>query len=249
MLIARLSAARTDKKNSRSANERTRIFTIHLHFVKYSEKKYVTGEIIAETKSEIMRVSKPAGMMPSKYAEELVTEALCCGDVYEAYDSIEVFTGAFHVSILHGMREYLGGKKNPKLHDLEFFATSLLMLPEQDVTYKWSSSSAQPQTNGGKQWASHKSVVSAVQGGSTLSLSASTRRTPGTSVMVLDTTAQSTPSDAIFSPIASLGALSAMDNAGYCKFRLSKHHRASQCTVMPENKHKIVTCFRHSSFE
>lgn len=59
---------------------------------------------------------------------------------------------------------------------------------------------------------------------------------------MLDTTTQSTPLSTTSSLIASLNALSTMDNAAYCRVCLSKNHKTSQCIFIPEEKRQL---FKH----
>lgn len=67
-----LSAHSRGKNHSRSANNKTKNFTIYTHVVSFFLKNYTIDEVIPETKSDITRFAQPSHMTPSKYAEELV---------------------------------------------------------------------------------------------------------------------------------------------------------------------------------
>lgn len=64
-------------------------------------------------------------MTPSQNADELVTEPLCFGDVYEEYAIIKIFVEALDTSVRHSMSEYWGIKKNANKHDRTFHSTFL----------------------------------------------------------------------------------------------------------------------------
>lgn len=68
-----------------------------------------------KTESKITRFAQPSGMMPSQYAQDLVTKTLRCGDVYEKYPLNEIFIKGLHALIRLRMREFWGGKKEAKL--------------------------------------------------------------------------------------------------------------------------------------
>lgn len=65
--------------------------------------------------------------------------------------------------------------------------------------------------------------------------------------LALDTTTYRTLLDAISSMIASLDALSTMNNTGYCKVCLFKNNKMSQCSFILENKPQIFGRFRDSN--
>lgn len=65
------------------------------------------------------------------------------------------------------------------------------------------------------------------------------------------TTSYSFPASAYALPslMASLDALSTMNNAAYCRVRLSKSHKTSKCTFIPEGKRKAVVSFPDINFK
>lgn len=85
-------------------------------------KKYVTDEVISKTESDCTFFPQPSNKKPSQYVEELVTETLRCGKVYQEYTLKEIIKG-LDALVCHSMREYWGNEKDPNLHDLAFHTT------------------------------------------------------------------------------------------------------------------------------
>lgn len=174
-----------------------------------------------------------------------MTKIIRCGDVYEKYVFNEMLFEGLNVSIRHGMRKYWKGKKKAYLHDFAFHAKSLILLQEHDITSKRTSPSTSKQkTHRENPWFFHKSDVNVVRRSSSYCLPVSLRETSDTAVIALDTTTQSTPSEAISSLIASLDALSTMDDAAHCRVCLSKNHMTSQISFITKNKRKASRRFR-----
>lgn len=81
VLNARLSVDGTGKKYSRSATGKTRYFTTYLQVANLSLKTYATDELIAKIDSDNTRFQQPSHIVPSQFAEKLVTKTILCGDV------------------------------------------------------------------------------------------------------------------------------------------------------------------------
>lgn len=76
------------------------------------------------------------------------------------------------------------------------------------------------------------------------SLSASTRKTSGTPVVILDASTRSNPSDDIYLLDASLGNLSKMGNATYCRVCLLISKKTLHLTFIPADKRRVFMRFR-----
>lgn len=125
----------------------------------------------------ITRFTQPSGMTPSRYAEELLKKTLRSGVVYRKYALNKIFVDDLDVSIRYSMRKYWGGKRDPKLHPLALYATSLLRLQGHEISSKGINSSVDKrQTQRGKPLFSYKSGVNDVQSGSTFGFPASTKK-------------------------------------------------------------------------
>lgn len=122
-----------------------------------------------------------------------------------------------------------------------------------DVTSKQTSRIGQKSQNQrGKPWSSYKLRVNLVKSGSILSLSAFTRNTSGMPVLAMGHTAsQSSPTltDALFSKIVSLEALSMMAYSVSCRVCLFKSHKTLQSTFIRENERSSFTRFRDANFK
>lgn len=117
-LNARPSAKCTDKKLSLSASSTLRYFTTSPQVVKFLLNNYATYEVIVETGSDIMRFVQPSGVIPTQYAEELMTNTLRCEDVHENYSLNKIIIKGLNASIRHSMREYWGREKEANLNAL-----------------------------------------------------------------------------------------------------------------------------------
>lgn len=91
-----------------------------------------------------------------------------------------------------------------------------------------------------------------MKSGSALSPPDSMRNTSGTSVLAIDHAAYQLSSaslDVLSLLVASLDALSTMDNAAYYRVCFSRNHKTSQCTFIPQEKKYAFTCFCDANFK
>lgn len=250
VLNASICSNLAEKKYSRSASGETKYFTTYAQVVNFLLKKYATDEAFVKTKTEMMNIAKPSGMLPFQYAKDLLTKTFRCINVYERIALNEIFIKGFDASPRQRMREYREGKKEASLQDNAFHATTLLKLQGHDRRSNWTNQfTKEPQTKCEKLYSFYKSGVSVVQSGATSSPSPFTKRTWDTALAALDTTAQLTPSNTISLLIASLDALLATDSAVYSRVCLSRNHKSSHCNFGPEDKRRVFRPFRCSDFK
>lgn len=102
-------------------------------------KKYATNAAIAETESDTTRSVQPLKITSSQYDEELVTETLWGGDVFEEYALNKIFFEGLDVLFHRSMREYWKYRKDSNMHDLAFYEIALLLLQRYNGTSKWTS--------------------------------------------------------------------------------------------------------------
>lgn len=151
------------------------------------------------------------------------------------------------------MHEYWTNRKYTNSHDFEFLATSLFLLQGHNVTSnRTSPNGPEPQNQHRKRFLSHKSGMNNVRSGSTLSPSASTKNTLGMPMLAVSHTPfQPSPaySDPLLLLIAILNELSSMNNAVYCKMRLSENHKTLQCIFIPGEMQNALTSFRNANYK
>lgn len=174
------------------------------------------------------------------------------GDVYE-YALTEISIEGLDAKIRHSMCEKWENKKIANLHALAIHKTSRLWLHEHNVRSNWTSPTRlKPQTQRQNQWSSQISSVNAMRSWSSLSSSAYTRNTSDMPVLAMRHTAsQSFPasSDTLSLQIASLGALSIMDSAAFCRVCFSKNHKMPQWTFILEERKYAFTSFRNANLK
>lgn len=103
---AQSSAEHTDRKHNRSTSSTTRYFTTNLHVATFLLKKKAWDEVSRKSKSKTMGFKQSSGITPLQYAEELLTERICCEDVYVELVRQENFCEGLENSISHGILEF-----------------------------------------------------------------------------------------------------------------------------------------------
>lgn len=148
---------------------------------------------------------------------------LSCDDAYEKFAVTEKFIKDSDVLTRHCMCVYRRGEKEPNLHSLVLYATTLLWLPWHDSTSKWPNpTTTKPLTDRGKPRRSYNLDVTSVQSEFISFPSAFKRWSSGKPATMLDSTPQSAPSDAGLSLLVRLDASSTVENAAYWKVCFSK---------------------------